>query len=532
VSTAFRRFAALALLLAAGLAAAADPAEVLALARRNAAPDSAAIAALRRQVEEGLAQGGTRAGDWACLDLWLAAEWEERADLPARRAAFARAWPRSRHQEEADWLLARWRLRRGGAMPAARLLLELAGARDSALREEAGRLLEGLCDAVLADAELDSLGGESGPAGRAWLADWRERRRLRGRILLVAPLSGPDAALGTALRTGTEAALRQRRRAGGRELELETADCQSDALLLRELATRRGPAADALLLPGEGPYLAAAGGLDCGRPLLVSAAGGPLESLAPDLLQFGLDPVTQGRLLAGLARDSLGVEHVQSLAPVARPARRLVEALRAELEPHGVELGQEQWYFGGARDMAPQAENLRLFAEGREGAGAWVVLGSEREAPALLGLLAALPARGWVLGDAGLLAAVGERPPATLAGRLLVLTDWLPPALAGLARQAGAGGLEEGAAFARELEAREGRAPTAAEARAFESARLLALGWDEAARRQRGLGGVLAALEAPSLYGGALRMAGSRPHGALLLAWTEQGWRALGQRKA
>lgn len=526
------------LVLVATTRSSADPApnleRALELARQDGRPADFPAAALRELVNESAGQGGPRASTWAYLDYWLAAEWEQEADLPRRREAFRAAWPASRFQESADWLLARWRLRHGEDAAAASCLLPLAAAaRDGELRGKAGRLLEKLCGTDLTEGELDSLRVDARAPGRAWLDAWRRRQHLYGRILLVAPLSGPDEAIGQACKAGAEAALRQHSRAGGGRLELLVADCQSDPLVAREcLARSADQEVDALLLPGEAAYLAAAAGLETGHPIVVPGHAGPaLETLSADLLQFGLDAGAVGSLLAGLARDSLHATHLLCLAPVTRAAKRTVAALHSGLTAAGgVEIGPEQWYFGGARDVEPQLQTLQRFAAGVSGPGAWVVLGAEREAPALRALLAAVPAGDWVLGDLGLLVALGDQVPAALAGRLLIVTDWLPPARTDLLSQAGAADPPGWTAFEQALRSREGRPPTPTETRAFESVRLLALGWDQAERRRRGLGTVLPALETTSLYGGRLRMAGQRAEAGLLLGWNGSGYQTLGRR--
>lgn len=502
----------------------------LSLATQGPGPREAGqAAALRKLVDQGLAEDA-QSGDWACLDLWLRAEWEDDPALPVARAAFLRDWPCSACQEAADWWSARWVLRRSGALDAAPRLARLAATHPQGeWGRRAGELLERLHDEVLNDSarrrlddSLDSLSG-------AW---WQRRlaeRQVHGRLLLLAPLSGTDAPVGQALRLGVESAL-EHCRAAGESWELTVWDCQSDPLLTREqLALSGQQPLDAVLLPGQPAYLAACAGLEVAHPLLaLGYEGSPPQDLNPRLLHFGLDPASLGAVAARWARDSLRVARAITLGPATRASMRLVEGfekawLGASPRP---ELGQKQWYFFGAKRLERQEENLLHF-DGAGSGALWLVLGSPREGAILADLLDRVPAGVRVVGDAGLLEALSGRVPANLAGRFFILTDWLPDELSALAGPAGNAGWQR---FRAQLQASQGRAPGALETRSYETVRLLALAAARSRQSGRRLEKELAELTVPSLYGGQLRQAGAQAAGPLLLGWTGREYHVLGRR--
>jgi hypothetical protein len=135
----------------------------------GAGGDPARLEALRAQVDQGLAAGRDEA--WACLDVWLKAEWEDAADLPAAREAFWRDWPCSTCQDAADWWTARWLLRREGPAAAAPRLLRLAAARPHG---EWGRRAAELLESLEAQEALPAdWPGQLDEAGRAW---WSARQ--------------------------------------------------------------------------------------------------------------------------------------------------------------------------------------------------------------------------------------------------------------------------------------------------------------------------------------------------------------------
>lgn len=502
--------------------------DALALALRGAGvADSLQAAALRVLVDEGRAQGGAEASSWALLDLWLKAEWEDAADLPAARAAFLRAWPGSRYRPAADWFQARWHLRRGDRQAAAALAMDLAGgAADARWRRAGVELLDQLrAGGALA---LDSLASTKGPDARRWLGEEGRRCRLHRRLGLVAPLTGSDAAWGQAMSRAAAAALAPAGAAPESRWELRSLDCQSDPLLARELLVRAaGDSLDAVLWPGEPAYLAAAAGLDAPCPVVVADHGGPaLSSLGPALLQFDLDPAAQGRLMADLVQDSLGAAWTGTLAPATRPARRLVQAYADRLAVAGrVESAQEQWYYPGARDLTAQMENLSLFGDSFAAPGVWLVAGAEREGAALRRALSMVPARDRVVGDGALLAALLDEAPAELAGRLLVVTAWLPPAWA---RAEGLAGAWDD--FRRDLWRREEREPSALESRVFAAADLVRRAAEAAGPRALPWRDALAGLPGPGLFGPGPALADSRAAGAWLLGWDGRAWRLLGNR--
>ncbi|MFA7330847.1 MAG: ABC transporter substrate-binding protein [Candidatus Delongbacteria bacterium] len=503
----------------------------LALALEGAPQDSGQAAALRGLVDQGLAGGTDPGGGWACLDLWLRAEWEDDSRLPEARAAFLKDWPCSPCQTAADWWSARWVLRRLGPEAAAPRLLRLAAGRpESEWSARAARLLDQLADEALTDSVRLRLEQTADRADRDWWRAHRQSRGIRGRLLLVVPLSGPDAAVGQALKLGVEGALEQARAAGS-PCELVVWDCQSDPLLTREQLTLcAAQAADAVLLPGLPGYLAATTGLELAVPVLALGYEGPAPaSLNRRLLHFGLDPASVGALAAELARDSLRAGQVGTLGPATRASMRLVDGFEGWLNGRAPapELGQKQWYFFGARHLERQLENLLLFQGGSGAPGVWLVLGSPREGPALAEALAAAPAGVHVVGDTGLLEALGNRVPASLAGRLLILTDWLPAEVADLAGPAGTAGWQ---AFRSQVQARQGRGPNTLESRSYESVRLLLLAAERARRSGRGLERELGELREPSLFAGSLKLGAAQAEGPLLLGWTGREYRVLGRR--
>lgn len=481
------------------------------------AGDPARMDALRAQVDQGLAEGRDEA--WACLDLWLKAEWEDSADLPAAREAFWRDWPCSSCQDAADWWTARWLLRREGPAAAAPRLLRLAAARPHGeWGQRAAELLESL---EAQDALPAGWPGEMDEAGRAWWAARREARDIRGHLLLLAPLSGADAAVGAAVRMAVEEAL-----AGRSDVALTVWDNQSDALLTREqLDLSRRQSVDAVLLPGLPAYLAALPGLELDRPVVaLGYEGPPPADLHPRLLHFGLDPATLGAQAARLALDSLGAARLASLGPATRAAMRAVDGFRAEASRAVASPpGEKQWYFHGARQLDHQRSALCGQVEG--GPGAWLLLGSAREGAVLADLLAAMPPACRAVGDPALLDAVLGRVPDGLAGRLFWVTDWLPASLAGLS-DAQRRGWDT---FRERVRQRHDREPGALESRAFESARLVLVALENARRDGRGLESALRRLDEPSLFGGRAQVDGGQAREALRLAWTGRQARVAGR---
>jgi len=396
-------------------AGAADWERAAALALEAGGP--ARLDALRAQVDLGLAEGRDEA--WACLDLWLKAEWEDSADLPAAREAFWREWPCSSCQDAADWWTARWLLRREGAAAAAPRLLRLAAARPHGeWGQRAAELLESL---EAQDALPAGWPGSLDEAGRAWWAARRAARDIHGHLLLLAPLSGADAAVGAAVRMAVEEAL-----AGRSDVSLTVWDNQSDALLTREqLDLSRRQSVDAVLLPGLPAYLAALPGLELDRPVVaLGYEGPPPADLHPRLLHFGLDPATLGAQAARLALDSLGAARLASLGPATRAAMRAVDGFRAEASRSMASPpGEKQWYFHGARQLDHQRSALCGQVEG--GPGAWLLLGSAREGAVLADLLAAMPGARWIgrapvlgVGLAARLPGRAARRPAPRLGRV------------------------------------------------------------------------------------------------------------------
>jgi hypothetical protein len=207
---------------------------------------------------------------------------------------------------------------------------------------------------------------------------------------------------------------------------------------------------------------------------------------------------------------------------------RAVDGFEARWKQGGapVEWGQKQWYFFGARRMDRQLENLQLFEGGRRDPGVWLVLGSSREGAPLADVLAQAPAGVRVLGDAGLLEALSGRVPASLAGRLLILADWLPEDVASLA---GGPGREPWERFRAQVQARQGRGPGALESRAFEAVRLLLLAGERARHGGQGVERELKHLQEPSLFGSRTGLRDGQAESPLLLGWTGREYRVLGR---
>lgn len=474
----------------------------------EAGADPASLAALRVLVDQGLAEGRDEA--WACLDLWLKAEWEDAADLPAAREAFWRDWPCSPCQEAVDWWSARWLLRREGAQAAAPRLLRLAAARPEG---EWGRRAADLLERLEAEGATGDLWlAEMDEASRSW---WEARPgggALHGRLLLLAPLSGADAAVGAAVRMAVEEAL-----AGRPDVELTVWDSQSDPLLTREqLALGEFQPVDAILLPGLPDGLAALPGQRLSKPVLaLGYEGPPPADLHARLLHFGLDPATLGAQAAKLAADSLRLTRLASLGPATRAAMRTVDGYRAEAALRSsVQMGEKQWYFHGARQLEHQAAAMQGHVA--QGPGGWLVLGSAREGVVLADLLAGMPPDCRAVGDAGLLESIQGRIPDGLGGRLFWVSDWLPANLAGLPDPV----RREWDRFRGRVRERQDREPGALEGRAFESSRLLLRALDKARHEGRGLEAALRGLDEPSLYGGRVRLEDGQAAEAIRLAWT------------
>jgi hypothetical protein len=510
------RIVAVLLLVLAGRAGEPDWSRVAGLAA--AGPEDAATRAalLRPLVDQGLAAGRDEA--WACLDLWLKAEWENAADLPAVREAFWRDWPCSSCQEAADWWSARWLLRREGAQAAAPRLARLAVARPDS---EWGRRAADLLESLEADgSDPDSWLAGMDEASRAWWEARRASRVLHNQLLLLAPLSGSDAAVGAAVRMAVEEALATRP-----EVKLTVWDTQSDPLLTREqLALSEAQPVDAVLLPGLPGCLAALPGLDLTRPVVALGYEGPPPAvLHPRLHQFGLDPATLGAQAARLAADSLRLTRLASLGPATRAAMRTVDGFRLEAALRSsVWMGEKQWYFHGAKQLEHQAVAMRGHVD--QGAGGWLVLGSPREGAVLAELLAKMPSACRAVGDAGLLEAIQGRIPDGLDGRLFWVSDWLPAGLAGLpdpVRRSWDG-------FRDRVRERQGREPGALESRSYESARLVLVALDKSRKDGRGLEAALRGLDEPSLFGGRVHLAGGQAAQVTRLAWTGRQVRVMG----
>ena len=491
----------------------------------NGVADSSQAAAMRLLVNAGMALGGQDASTWQWLDLWLAGEWEQREDLPVLRERFQVDWPRSRFQGEADLVLARWYVGRLSVEEAFPVLLDLCWRLEPGpARTEARSLLTRYCRLPLARALKDSTAHAGHPGRSRVLRDMALAAQPQRRLDSVAPFSGDKASLGKDMQAGAQAAVDLLKR-GGHYWTLTTRDSQGELFLSRELAIKaRDEGADAVLVPWDQESLGAMGGLQLGFPILAMGNGGPaLQDLSPDLLQMDLDPAAVGALMASFVRDSLRATSLGVLAPATQPARRLLRSLLGRLqEEGGVESGQEQWYFPGARDLRAQMENLSLFSAAYPGPKVWVVLGQEGEAAALKQLVEQAPPEVTLVGDASLLSALGGKVDAHLAKRLFIIAAYLPSVYA------------RGAGLQKELDQvfPPDGTPMALRNRAFEQARLTMLAAEEGARSGLGLLATLEDFPKPSIFGPGLQLQDGSAAGAWLLAWTGTQFTCVGGRLA
>jgi ABC-type branched-subunit amino acid transport system substrate-binding protein len=479
------------------------------------AADPAAEGELRALVAAGLAEGGAHASSWELLDLWLRLERDRSADPLPDWQRFRGRWPNSRYLPWADWWCARALIRAGRGAEGLALLAGLAaGGPEHELRTRATRLADRLLAGTLSHAEAEALLDSLEEPGRSWLDTRLGERRIHRRLGLVLPLKGPDAEHGRQLLSGAEAALRGR--PGWR---LEVADCESDPvlawILLRELAARGD--LDALLLPGDPAYVAAA---SFGSPipvLLPWYEGQPLAGADGALFQFNADEETLAAGWADLLAGELAARQLITVAPATRHGRRLMEALERQLLQRGAEIetGMPQWYFPGALDLRRQLENLAIYEGAFDSSSVSLVVGVEEDMATLVRQLAWANPRHQVLGSAAFLAESARVPElSALGGQLLILSDWQPGAA-----------IEPWQSWQREQEIVAGRAPTTREARGYESARLAVVCGELAAASGRSFRSVLETLNQPSLYGGRIRLQDRHNAQLLRLDWDGRSFR-------
>lgn len=466
-------------------------------------------------VAEGVAAGGTEASAWELLDLWQRLERGKDADpLPVWRAWRDR-WPASGYRDWADWWCSRALVRAGRFEEAAALLPELAAASSSAeLRRRASALGEALLDGPLGAARAEALAARMSEPGRSWLAERIGARRVRRRLGLVLPLKGEQAALGRQLLTGAEAALKALP-----GWSLDVADCESDPVLALTLLRgfSNGGRVDAVLLPGD-PACVAAAGFGSRVPVLLPwYEGHPLADADDALFQCNADEETLAEGWAALLVDSLDTRQLVTFAPATRRGRRLVERTVAKVRQRrpDIELGMPQWYFPGAQDLRRQLENVAIYENSFDSLSVSLVVGRDADMGTLVPQLAWANPAHVVVGGAAFLSE-GARVPelASLAGQLLVLSDWWPDAE-----------IPAWQRFGREQEIVAGRAPTSLEAQGFEAVRVAGLCGESAAASGRGFRATLETLDLPSVYGGRLRVERHQNASLRLLAWDGRRFR-------
>lgn len=201
------------------------------------------------------------------------------------------------------------------------------------------------------------------------------------RLALIAPMSGPDAGIGQAMRAGVEQWLeeaRQRRnRPAGRHLELvvvdEAREPDGAARIARDdsVVAVIGPFADAAAARAQ-PVLAQAG-----LPtLMLAAAAG--EGGAPAPFELASRPEAEIRFLANYVRNVLGERLVSIILPQDETAPRLAAAFDEVLQRFGTRV---VYRWAAAPEPGPaQDDALRQAAAEigeRKVAGTILVLGPQ-----------------------------------------------------------------------------------------------------------------------------------------------------------
>ena len=241
------------------------------------------------------------------------------------------------------------------------------------------------------------------------------------RVVLLAPLSGPDGEIGRSMQRGAEAwvaAARQGRgRPGGHLFELVVIDEAASGAVIAE-ALR-----DPLTVGVVGPY-----GADATRrlrPLLaasgvaaVAPAGREAEARGAEGLIFELASREEAelRFLANYVRNVLGERLVSIVLPADAQSERMAEIFDSTLQTFGTRVVY-RWAVPDG-DAAGRAEGLRNAAAditGRHVAGSILVLGGQSFAAEAVGSLRA--------GHAGN-RIIGTRTLATNAFRHTLRTAW------------------------------------------------------------------------------------------------------------
>ncbi len=263
---------------------------------------------------------------------------------------------------------------------------------------------------------------------RSWLLDGQNRDPLV--VALVAPLSGPEAALGRAAQQGAElraGLINAGGGLGGRPVELRAFDDRGDPALSRELA--RTVAGDPAVLAVIGHHpdaLADAAGVyaERGVPLLAIQPGAMAEP-NPWAFRVNFDAGFEIRFLANYVRNVIGEPTIAIIREDSPQAAVQAEQFDRIIQRFGTRL-VAQWTFApGAGDLTALAEEVKQ----RMPTGAVVVLGSPGDSARVVVALRDANLRNLIAGPsamasnafrAHLVALAGRQAPETYGHGLLV----------------------------------------------------------------------------------------------------------------
>lgn len=495
-------------------AAVADPAAVLEQALAGADP-----ASLQVVIEEGLRKDPQRAPDWRLLELWRLGETGQAEAFDRAHAGYRSSAPGVSRLQYADWLKVRSLARRGSPEPAARtvctLLLDLEP--DSPLRPRALEFARELTSRALDGEQRRELALWLGDEKRARLPELQLLPTLHRRLGAVLPLRGHDGPAGRELQAGLQAALEAH---GDRQgWELLVRDCESDALLAMQLLQQLAGEVDALVVPGDPAYAAAAA---FGSPVPVVFpwySGDGLGDADSAFYQFNTPARVKLDRLLDLASSGLGLHHLASLVPANRAGKQLADHIENRSRELELELGPTEWYLPGTLDARRQVENLATYAASFPEGDGLLILPQPGDGETLVPQLAAGNPQAWLLGDGAFLEGENPRRLSVFRDRLMVVGDWLPER-----------GLAGFGPFAGRIRAQHGRDPSRNESLGFECGRLLLAAGERAAEKGVAFRQALDALELESAYGGQFRLEGRANRGLETLSWNGYQFIPAGER--
>jgi ABC-type branched-subunit amino acid transport system substrate-binding protein len=187
------------------------------------------------------------------------------------------------------------------------------------------------------------------------------------KIALLVPLTGFNAEIGNAIKTGAEFAIREYNQTAAKQLNLVIRDYGEDiTTAIRFYKEFAGdPDVLAVLGPLENDISAACAAIsDYEKLLLISptATDNDLTALSDHFIQINSTLQMRAKMLAGYAVDSLKIRRFATFSPVENHFAMMVDEFTDVIRSKSADVVTQQWYYPADQDLHKQFMNIKRIA--------------------------------------------------------------------------------------------------------------------------------------------------------------------------